>query len=270
MARLRSRIPPLAVALVVFFAAGAAIALASPAESAPSPLAPLVDSQLVVARKSQDMVAEKVATRRSQLRQRVRASHKLSRLDGPRMWVEPSARALILRRRAGASRILKRDLSELALLNDELSKIGAATARLEGERGAAAELAPLTPQSLHRPVVGAEVVGAFGRYKDPVSGAELNRRGLELNSFPGRNVRAPADGRVRYVGTVRGLGQVVLIDHEVATSILGRIEPSVQLGQRVERGAVVGEAVDRSVYVEIRLPVGSSGMPVDPAPLLQR
>jgi septal ring factor EnvC (AmiA/AmiB activator) len=175
----------------------------------------------------------------------------------------------MVRRRAAARHILRRDVSELALLEEELADTESAQDRLRGERVQVELIEPPAPHSLARPVPG-RVRGRCGTYEHD-SGADLSRRGVEMITRPGREVRAVAEGTVRFVGEVEGLGQTIIIDHGDLVSVLARLRPvTIAAGTDVTRGQIIAEAEGRRVYLEIRLPLGPGGHPIDPAPLLER
>ena len=52
-------------------------------------------------------------------------------------------------------------------------------------------------------------------------------------------------------------------------AVIGRLGAvAVTRGDRVHGGQPVGAAAGDRVYLEVRLPIGAGGLPVDPAPLL--
>jgi hypothetical protein len=51
--------------------------------------------------------------------------------------------------------------------------------------------------------------------------------------------------------------------------VLGKLgPPTVATGAQVEVGARLGAAARTRVYLEVRVPVGPGGRPIDPEPLL--
>lgn len=97
-------------------------------------------------------------------------------------------------------------------------------------------------------------------------------RGLVLEVLPGAPVIAPLDGRVRFAGTFRGYGDILILEHPGGYHTLiagfGRID--VRVGQDVLAGEPVGvtpspQTGDRevpTVYFEFR----RNGQPIDPLP----
>lgn len=229
-----------------------------------------IDDRLAIADRAHGMIETKSATREAELRERVRAAYKLFRAGWTPMWVDETERVAMVRRRAAARHILRRDVSELAILEEELSDTASAQERLRRERLEAEAVATPEPRSLARPVPG-RARGHFGTYEHDGTGAELSRRGVEMVTRVGREVRAVADGTVRFAGHVEGLGQTVIIDHDGLVSVMARLRPlEIAAGARVTRGQVVGNAEGRRIYLEIRLPIGPGGHPIDPTPLLER
>jgi murein DD-endopeptidase MepM/ murein hydrolase activator NlpD len=231
-------------------------------------VAAAVDAQLDALGRSDALLAARYAARSGEAAGRVRALYKLARAGWAPLWVDPEERGAAAHRRAAARSILRRDLAEMAALREEMAAAAAARARLEGERRQAAVDRP-APGSLARPVEGV-ILDSFGRYRHDESGAELVRRGVHLRSRAGAEVVSVAAGEVRYAGPVRGLGVAVVVDHGAFRSVIGPLASTpLGVGDRIERGAVVGLAAGRRIYLELRLAVGAAGFPVDPAPLLE-
>jgi murein hydrolase activator len=91
--------------------------------------------------------------------------------------------------------------------------------------------------------------------------AEVMNNGVSLRADAGVAVTAPAAGRVAHVGSMRGLGQVVIVDHRNGFHSLlahmARID--VTVGTEVEAGTRLG-ASSPDMYFELR----RRGRPVDP------
>jgi septal ring factor EnvC (AmiA/AmiB activator) len=116
--------------------------------------------------------------------------------------------------------------------------------------------------------VSGPLTARFGRFR--ADGVELSRRGVELSARAGEAVRAPAAGRVRFVGRLRGAGWTIVLDHGAYATVLSRLAaPTLAPGAEIERGATVATAEGRRVALEVRLTGGDPvGVPIDPAPLL--
>lgn len=252
-------------ALAVALALGLAAAPTRAGDGDHAPRAPAND-RLAVVEGTTAILNDKLAARRAQIARRLRDYYQQVRADRPRLWLDADARARDLRRRAVARRVLRRDLSELELLERERAAAAAAAARL---RVASGPVAPPVPGSLLRPLAEARVVGAFGRYRDASTGAYIVRRGVVLAAGAGEDVRAADDGTVVFVGTLRGLGTAVVVEHDGFSTVLGGLrDPVVAIGDRVERGAILAVAAGGRVHVEVRLSEASGSAPVDPEPLL--
>ena len=95
----------------------------------------------------------------------------------------------------------------------------------------------------YSPPVDAPIVDPF---RPPAAPYGAGNRGLEYDTRPGEAVLASADGTVVFAGPVAG-SQHVTLQHEdgvrTTYSFLSRVE--VVLGQRLRRGARVGEAGER-------------------------
>ena len=86
------------------------------------------------------------------------------------------------------------------------------------------------------PVADHRVVRGF---EAPATAYSAGHRGVDLLAGVGGEVRAPDDGRVAFAGAVAGRG-VVSIDHDGARSSLEPVTASVEAGDEVRRGQVVG------------------------------
>lgn len=112
----------------------------------------------------------------------------------------------------------------------------------------------------------------FGKYQIKELGDVIMNKGLEFGTSPGAEVKAVADGRVRYLGKLPIYGTVVILDHgQRSYSLYGRLSSvSVSSGEDVKGGGIIGNAAKdpesdgRTLYFEIR----KDGDPVNPEPLI--
>lgn len=82
--------------------------------------------------------------------------------------------------------------------------------------------------------------GIVGDYVAPPHAYGAGHRGIDIAVRGETSVRAPDDGVVAFAGTVVDRG-VVTIDHGSGlVSTLEPVEPTVEAGERVRRGEVVG------------------------------
>lgn len=226
--------------------------------------------RLAAAERTIELVAARQREQRARLAARVRRVHERERPGFARLWVEPGSRMGWLARRASVTRLLRRDLHELAVLRAERDVAVAARDRMRAEVGAP-HPAPPAPRSLVRPIRRARIRAGFGLRRHRESGADLSARGIALAARPGDEVLAVAAGRVRWTGPLAGGRTAVLVDHTAFVSVLvGVAGVRVAPGRAVSAGQVLGEAEADELHLEIRLKAGSVGHPVDPAPLLTR
>lgn len=262
-------------AAVVVAVAGltmAGLSATARADGASSGIGALLDRQREVAARAHAQVEAKRQAAAATRAARVRAAYKLLRGAGSPLGVAPERRLAVARSRATARLLLARDRAEVGQLADEAALLAAAIARIDGDRAAAPAVASPPPGALTRPVAGA-IARRFGTLVHERTGAVLARRGLDLEVAAAAPVVAPADGVVRYAGPIRGLDHGVILDHGPALggviSVIAKLAPpDVRAGDRVTRGAPLGRPAKRRVYLEVRVPVGPGGTPVDPEPLL--
>jgi len=221
--------------------------------------------------------------RNARLKKRLRALYKLSSGGYLRLLSGADSAQEMSARMTGVSRVLERDLGELAALREEARRVDAEHAR--GSERMAAEIADgdaalsspddapgglyLQKGKLARPVAG-PLVGRFGVQQDHRSAPPLewSRRGIELRAQPREPVRAVARGRVR-LGTERpGYGYLVAVDHGdgwiTVTARLGK--PRLAAGDPVTQGAILGDAASPTVYFEL----AHGRTAIDPAAWLSR
>jgi septal ring factor EnvC (AmiA/AmiB activator) len=227
-----------------------------------------LEAQVAALSKTDGLLADKLETRTKELQRRVRSLHRAMRGSDLRVWFDPKERFELARRRAAARRILSRDRAELSLLHAEIAAARRNRAALNEMRKHAGSIA--VPESILSPVAGTVITARFGAFKGKRSRTDLTRRGVDILAAAGDEVRAPADGTVRFAGDIRGLGSSVLIGHGGFFTLVGRLERAeVARGDRVTRGQRVGQTAERRVYLEVRLDIGGGGQPIDPAPLLR-
>jgi septal ring factor EnvC (AmiA/AmiB activator) len=224
-----------------------------------------------------DALSGALVERRAHLRLRLRELYKLSQGGYVRLLLGAESPADLFARRDAARRILGRDLAELDAVREELAELNGVRERLREGEQRAAELAKEARETvptglarkhaLYRPV-GGPLVARFGPYPDPETGVELSRDGVELHTTPGDAVRAAADGEVRTVGELPGLGICVVVDHgDGWSTLLARLaSPKVRPGQRVHAGERLADAAGATVQLQLM----QGGMWLDPAAWLAR
>ncbi|MCI0348333.1 MAG: M23 family metallopeptidase, partial [Acidobacteriales bacterium] len=110
------------------------------------------------------------------------------------------------------------------------------------------------------PVQG-RVSGSFGERIDPFNGEGAFHRGIDISTFYGDRVYAPADGMVVFADSVSGYGRMLTIDHGHGISTrFGHLAGFVvSSGQRVQRGDVIayvgqtGRSTGPHLHYEVRI-----------------
>ena len=102
------------------------------------------------------------------------------------------------------------------------------------------------------PVEG-RVTSSFGERIDPFNGEGAFHRGVDISTWYGHSIVAPADGVVRYADFMSGYGRLIEVDHGngIQTRYGHMSSFAVAAGQSVRRGQVIGY-------------VGSSGRTTSP------
>lgn len=112
------------------------------------------------------------------------------------------------------------------------------------------------------------VTSAFGYRTSPFTGNREFHRGLDIAGRLGTPVTVPADGRVRFAGHRRALGNTVTIRHGYGIETLyGHLkEIHVKMGERVERGQQIASlgTTGRSTGPHLHYQVEVNGVPVNP------
>jgi len=265
-----------------------ATASATPSEGlAPRPPEAVEIDRLAAKAEVQDLerrmraLGEQSTSRRAQLTKRLRALYKLTEGGYLRLLVvtgQPETRGDEAFRDASVRRLLQRDLAELEAVKEESKQLEADQQRRQVALADALRLSaePVADQTafgrrrgnLTRPLPGFVALG-FGPYRalnsdGKESAIELNRRGVEMRSRVGQDVRAAAPGVVRWVGPVAGMDLGVIIDHgEGYATVTARLRSTlagISVGEQVPEGARLGEAAGSSVYFEL----AQAGTPLNP------
>ncbi len=109
---------------------------------------------------------------------------------------------------------------------------------------------------------------SFGKRRDPMHGAFLMHKGLDLGGPVGSEIVAPADGVVIFTGPRGGYGKTVVVAHgyglQTHFAHLSRFR--VEKGERVRRGDVIAEmgSTGKSTGPHLHYEVRRAGQPLDP------
>lgn len=117
------------------------------------------------------------------------------------------------------------------------------------------------------------VVSGYGYRVHPIFGSKRLHAGIDIGAGYGAPVVAAGAGRVAYVGSMSGYGNVVVIDHGGGLGTTYNHLSSFQVGegQRVTRRELVGAVgctgwcTGPHLHFEVRI----NGTPVDPMPYLE-
>ncbi len=183
-----------------------------------------------------------------------------------------------------------RDTTSLRTARRGLELVGAARRDLALAEGLVTAIEELAARESGRlrvvPVVSPLPAGSFvltsgfGPRQNRYTEQPEFHAGLDLAALTGTPVRAPADGTVRFAGSVSRregsswwrLGELVVLDHGGVVSLYGHLSTiGVRVGQRLRRGEALGTvgasgwAVSSHLYYEVRR-IGTDGVqrPVDP------
>ena len=117
------------------------------------------------------------------------------------------------------------------------------------------------------PVIG-RLTSSFGEREDPFNGEGAFHAGIDIATFYGDPVRAPADGLVQMAGPASGYGREMILDHgQGITTVYGHLSGfAVVAGQQVKRGQVIGYvgSAGRSTGPHLHYEVRIRNTPVNP------
>lgn len=130
------------------------------------------------------------------------------------------------------------------------------------------------PSGLIWPATYRIVNSEFGFRVHPVRKRRIFHEGIDIGGGRGSTVFAAGDGRVSFVGWMRGYGKIIVIRHQdgLTTRYAHLSSTRVTRGQRVEQGQLIGSigatglATGPNLHFEIR----KNGLPQDPLTYLRK
>jgi len=102
---------------------------------------------------------------------------------------------------------------------------------------------PLKKSFIRMPIPYARLSSKFGSRRHPVLGTMRMHKGVDYAAGTGTPIMAAGDARVQFVGTQRGYGNVVILDHGRGhTTLYAHMSRfgKVKKGQQVAQGTVIG------------------------------
>ncbi len=164
---------------------------------------------------------------------------------------------------AGEAELARRAVRELEQADAELTRMVRDLKELPATSGFGALRGKLA-----WPVQGVVEVG-FGKVVNPRFNTVTFQKGLDIRAAAGTPVRAVAEGTVAYAGSLRGYGNLLILDHgDGYHSLMAHLSAILpELGAMVLPGEVLGEVGDTGslkgayLYFEVR----KGGQAVDPA-----
>ena len=113
-----------------------------------------------------------------------------------------------------------------------------------------------------------KVVSFFGRQKHPNFETYIDRKGIEIRTKEGAEIKAVMPGTVAYADWLKGYGMVLILDHPNgffslyahASKLLTTVDAKVQAGEVIGEAGDTGMTGEPTLYFELR----DGADPVDP------
>jgi len=117
------------------------------------------------------------------------------------------------------------------------------------------------------PVQG-KLISNYGRQKNTEFNTYTFNSGIDISAPLGEVVRAAGLGEVIYTGSIKGYGQIIIIDHGGRTTTLYAhlSKILIDIGDKVKKGQILGQVGDSGGVASTRLhfEVRVEGKPTDP------
>jgi len=117
------------------------------------------------------------------------------------------------------------------------------------------------------PIQG-KLISKYGRQKNADFNTYTFNSGIDISAPLGQVVRAAGSGEIIYTGSIKGYGQIIIIDHggRVTTLYAHLSKILIDIGEKVKKGQIVGQVGDSGGVSSTRLhfEVRVEGKPTDP------
>lgn len=117
------------------------------------------------------------------------------------------------------------------------------------------------------PVQG-KLISGYGRHKNTDFNTYTFNSGIDISAPLGQVVHAAGSGEVIYTGSIKGYGQIIIIDHggRITTLYAHLSKILIDIGDKVKKGQIVGQVGDSGGVSSTRLhfEVRVEGKPTDP------
>jgi len=117
------------------------------------------------------------------------------------------------------------------------------------------------------PVQG-KLISGYGRHKNTDFNTYTFNSGIDISAPLGQVVHAAGSGEVIYTGSIKGYGQIIIIDHggRITTLYAHLSKILIDIGNKVKKGQIVGQVGDSGGVSSTRLhfEVRVEGKPTDP------
>lgn len=117
------------------------------------------------------------------------------------------------------------------------------------------------------PVQG-KLISEYGRHKNTDFNTYTFNSGIDISAPLGQVVHAAGSGEVIYTGSIKGYGQIIIIDHggRITTLYAHLSKILIDIGDKVKKGQIVGQVGDSGGVSSTRLhfEVRVEGKPTDP------